>query len=184
MKQIDKAVLIKLYCEDKKTAFEIAKIYSCGTSTILRHLRWLDIPIRSISDIKTGKKLSPEHKAKVIKNLVNGKNAMGANNPAWKGGRAKKGRKKDGQYILLRMNGVYVAEHRYVMELYLGRKLTSKEHVHHINGDKTDNKVENLQVMSNTEHLRLHHQDPEYIRRKSESMIKARSENNWSTKKK
>ena len=47
-------------------------------------------------------------------------------------------------------------EHRHVMETFIGRKLTTDEHVHHINHDKTDNRLENLEVYTNSEHHKLH----------------------------
>lgn len=50
----------------------------------------------------------------------------------------------------------YVYEHRLVMERQLGRLLTTTEHVHHRNQDKTDNRVENLEVLSHREHRILH----------------------------
>jgi len=80
----------------------------------------------------------------------------GAGNPKWKGGNRRiiNGR----GYICLLLPkylglGAQVLEHRWVMEKHLGRKLRKDEDVHHIDGVKTNNKIENLQVMGHSEHL-------------------------------
>lgn len=51
----------------------------------------------------------------------------------------------------------YVREHIIIAEQTLGRHLDTEEVVHHINGDKTDNRPENLMVFpNNAEHMRYH----------------------------
>jgi hypothetical protein len=97
----------------------------------------------------------------------------GAGCPKWNGGKTTA---RCGRYIMvtppkdypfkdsLTAQG-YIREHRMVMELHLGRPLTDKEEVHHINHDTKDNRLENLQVMSRQEHIEQERKDGTFLRR-------------------
>lgn len=52
--------------------------------------------------------------------------------------------------------GIYVAEHRLVLEDKIGRFLTNDEVAHHKNGDKQDNRPENLELMTFSKHSSHH----------------------------
>ena len=52
---------------------------------------------------------------------------------------------------------LYVAEHRLVMENEIGRYLTKDEVVHHKDEDTMNNEPSNLQIMTPSEHSKLHH---------------------------
>ena len=86
------------------------------------------------------------------------KTLSGKNNHMWKGGRI---RTREGYIRLMAKDHPranhdgYVAEHRLVMERELGRYLEKDEDVHHLNGIKNDNRIENLTVLPHGEHKQL-----------------------------
>src|SRR3990167_6872913 len=88
------------------------------------------------------------------------------NHPNWKGGRISNGH----GYIQIRLEkGLYRLEHRLVMERFIGRKLKRFEYVHHKNGIKTDNRIENLALMTPEDHC--HHHAIQQIRKTALNFI-------------
>jgi hypothetical protein len=62
-------------------------------------------------------------------------------------------------YRLIKIQGKWIFEHRYIMEQHLGRPLTTNEHVHHKRPDETlNNALDNLELLTNADHARHHGQ--------------------------
>lgn len=60
------------------------------------------------------------------------------------------------RYKAIRVNGIKIDEHRHIMQEYLGRKLTFNEIVHHIDGNSRNNSLDNLKLLSRTDHTKEH----------------------------
>jgi hypothetical protein len=87
------------------------------------------------------------------------KGLKGQNHPAWKGGTMLD---RDG-YLKRYMpehpwprKGGYVREHVRIMELHINRQIMPTEIVHHKDHDITNNALENLELLTKSEHSRYH----------------------------
>jgi hypothetical protein len=87
--------------------------------------------------------------------------AYGENNAMWKGGRSV----TEHGYVLIRVGKEhhladvrgYAYEHRIVAEQKLGRALLNGEQVHHRDGNRSNNSLDNIEIVADMAHHKLRH---------------------------
>lgn len=116
-----------------------------------------------------GRKLSESHRRKISERNAcdyNGLNGYGHT------------KNQNGGYVLAYVplhphaySDGYQMLHTVLMERKLGRYLKDDEVVHHINHNRKDNRIENLQLMNKKEHMSMHMKERHEQRRRSKSTI-------------
>jgi len=155
--KITKELLQDLYWNKGLSTYKIASSLGVDRGYIRSRMKTLGVPTRNLSRAMMGLKKSKKHCDNISK-ANTGKVGLDKNHH-WKGGRTK-----CNGYMFVKCLGHpeankdgYIIEHRLIMEKQISRPLKEEEIVHHINANRTDNRIENLMLFpNNSAHLRFH----------------------------
>jgi len=128
--------IVHLYVDQQKTTPEIAKILNCSLTLIHNRLERLLLN----EGISVGVKRAIKNQRLLVR--------QGENHPSWKGGRLDHG----GYVLIWQAPKKYKGEHVLVWEEYHHQSLPEGWIVHHLNGVKNDNRIENLIGLPSQKH--------------------------------
>jgi len=184
---MNKVILIedevrKKYIDKKEPMWKIADDLNVSIGSVFNCMKKFGIESRDMKEIMTGfkhskascEKISKIHKGKIVsletRTKISNAHTGRFTKPTKFGGHS---RKRDDGYIKVYLpthpyatKDGYVMEHILVMENEIGRYITRDKVVHHNNGVRDDNRLENLKLMTFKEHAGYHMRKRHEERRK------------------
>lgn len=164
--------LKRLYCEEGLSGKDIAAMLNCTPAAVCMRMKAAGIKARHASSYppSDAQRNAWKRNGKAMSSLPQTQAARIANGKKNKGKRKRidyefggHEKKRDDGYIKVYVpdhpncsaDG-YVMKHILVVERSIGRYLTENECVHHINHIRDDNRIENLKLMTISEHMSMH----------------------------
>jgi len=142
---ITKEKLESVYIIQRKSVRQLSQLFSCNHRTILRKLKKYNIPIRHGSEaIRTQWENISEKRQNNLDNYKKRFNTQPTRNIG-----------KRGYWLIYVPGRRWIKEHHYIWEKNHG-PLPEGQVIHHINFDRLDNRIENMRLMTQSEHMKLH----------------------------
>ena len=182
MKNIEKELLFDLYIREEMPMHQIAEKLGVSVGSVFKYIHKYGIESREAHQgflgrthsLETRKKIREKNKGKNVSKETRDRIAVAKT----KGGIGHKKQRKDG-YIYVYFpdhpkstKEGYILEHILVMECLIGRYLDEREVVHHKNGKRSDNRKENLELMTIEEHARFHMKERHAKRKENDLLTK------------
>lgn len=160
---IEENILRKKYLDEQKSMNEIAKELNVAVGSVYNYIKKYNIQPRKYRTERSKQKISKANKGR--KSVLKGTHLSEERKEKLRISKSKGIGKKElhnGYYRIYFPDHPksdargWILEHTLIMECYIGRWIKDDEVVHHKNEIRTDNRIENLQLMTRKEHSKYH----------------------------